>query len=135
MLILKALRISISIPFIFRPYNYDGKLWVDGGVMNNFPIDLFNDKLDDVIGIYMDSIYDTINEINEIQDYFLRVLKCVFRGLNYNKIELFKKYFIHIKNPDNFSTNWDITQTEKLELYNLGYTTAQEYINNYIIQK
>jgi len=128
MQILKALRITISIPFIFRPYQFDGKLWVDGGVMNNFPIDLFNDKLSEVIGIYMDDVYDTIDEIEEIQDYFTRVFKCTFRGLNYNKIELFKKYFIHIKTPGNHSTNWEITQQEKKMLYDLGYTYATEYI-------
>jgi NTE family protein len=128
MQILKALRISISIPFIFRPYQYDGKLWVDGGVMNNFPIDLFNDNLNNVIGIYMDDIYDIIDNIEEIQDYFIRVFRCVFRGLNYNKIELFKKYFIHIKTQGNHSTNWDITQQDKKILYNAGYEYAKDYI-------
>ena len=130
MQILKALRISISIPFIFRPYQYDGKLWVDGGVMNNFPIDLFNDRLGDVIGIYMDDVYDYINEIDEIQDYFIRVFKCVFRGLNYNKIELFKKYFVHIKTHGNHSTNWEITQHEKKMLYDEGYKQTLDYIVN-----
>lgn len=132
MQILKALRISISIPFIFRPYQWDGKLWVDGGVINNFPIDLFNDKLDDVIGIYMDDIYDVIDEIDEIQDYFIRVFKCVVRGLNYNKIELFKKYFVHIKSSGNHSTNWEISQTEKKNLYNEGYNQTLLYINKYL---
>lgn len=130
MQILKALRISISIPFIFRPYQFDGKLWVDGGVMNNFPIDLFNDRLDDVIGIYMDDVYDNINEIEEIQDYFIRVFKCVFRGLNYNKIELFKKYFVHIKTQGNHSTNWELTQQDKKMLYDEGYNQTLEYIEN-----
>lgn len=132
MQILKALRITISIPFIFRPYLYDGKLWVDGGVMNNFPIDSFNDRLDDVVGIYMDDIYDNVNEIGEIQDYFMRVLKCVFRGLNYNKIELFKKYFVHIKIPGNHSTNWNISQQEKKMLYDEGYKQTLYYIENFL---
>lgn len=130
MQILKALRISISIPFIFRPYQYDGKLWVDGGVMNNFPIDLFNDRLSDVIGIYMDDVYDNIDEIEEIQDYFIRVFKCVFRGLNYNKIELFKKYFVHIKTKGNHSTNWEITQQDKKMLYDEGYKQTLDYVEN-----
>lgn len=131
MQILKALRITISIPFIFRPYQYDGKLWVDGGVMNNFPINLFNDKLDDVIGIYLDDIYTNIDGIDEIQDYFMRVFKCMFRGLNYNKIELFKKYFVHIKVNGSYSTNWEITQAEKKMLYDEGYNQTQEYIKKY----
>lgn len=132
MQILKALRITISIPFIFRPYHYDNKFWVDGGVMNNFPIDLFNDKLDEVIGIYIDDVYDNIDNIEEIQDYVIRVFKCVFRGLNYNKIELFKKYFVHIKTDGNHSTNWEITQDEKKMLFHAGYEQTIEYINEYL---
>lgn len=132
MQILKAIRITISIPFIFRPYQYDNKLWVDGGVMNNFPIDLFNNQLDDVIGIYMDDVYDTIDEIDEIQDYFIRVFRCVFRGLNYNKIELFKKYFVHIKTLGNHATNWGITRQEKKMLFDEGYKQTTTYIDKYL---
>ena len=130
MKILKALRITISIPFIFRPCQYDGKLWVDGSVMNNFPIDLFNDKLNDVIGIYLDDIYDYNDEIDEIQDYFLRIFKCVFRGLNYNKIELYKKHFIHIKTHGSHTTNWEISSQEKKKLYDEGYNQTLLYIEN-----
>jgi NTE family protein len=135
MQILKALRITISIPFIFRPYQYDGKLWVDGGVMNNFPIDLFNDRLNDVIGIYIDDVYESIEGIEEIQDYFIRVFRCVFRGLNYNKIELFKKYFIHIKTQGDHSTNWEITQQDKKMLYDEGYKQTLDYIKKYFNKK
>lgn len=126
--ILKAIRISIGIPFIFRPYLYDGKLWVDGGCMDNFPIDLFVDKLDDVIGIYLDDYYELIDNIDEVQDYFYRIFKCVFRGLNCNKIKLYQKYFIHIVCDGNHSTNWEITEQDKQNLYNLGYSVAKKYI-------
>lgn len=129
MQILKALRITISIPFIFRPYQFENKLWVDGGVMNNFPIDLFNDRLNDVIGIYLDDHYDIVDEIDEIHNYFLRIFKCVYRGLNSNKIELFKKYFIHIVVNGSFGTNWEITLQEKKMLYDLGYNTTQSFID------
>lgn len=131
MQILKALRITISIPFIFRPYQYDGKLWVDGGVMNNFPIDLFNNNLNDVVGIYLDDIYDNVEAIDEIQDYFMRVFKCIFRGLNFNKIELFKKYFVHIKVDSSYSTNWEISNIEKKNLYDKGYIQTFDYLKNY----
>lgn len=34
-----AIRASISIPTVFTPVNRDGRLLVDGGVMNNVPVD------------------------------------------------------------------------------------------------
>ena len=129
MQILKAIRISISIPFIFRPYSFENKLWIDGSIMNNFPIDIFIDKLDDVIGIYMDDNYVIVNEFTEIQDYFLRIFKCMFRGFNYNKIEMFKKYFVHIISHGNHTTNWEIKQQEKKFLFDEGYLYAKKYID------
>ena len=128
--ILKAIRISISIPFIFRPYLFEGKLWVDGGCMDNFPIDLFADKLEDVVGIYLDDYYESIQDISEVQDYFFRIFKCVFRGLNCNKIKLYEKNFIHVVCTGNNSTNWEISSEEKKNLYNLGYDSAKKYIES-----
>ena len=33
---------SMSVPFYFRPNIIDGKMYVDGGVLNNFPLDNFD---------------------------------------------------------------------------------------------
>jgi len=129
MQILKALRISISIPFIFRPYSFENKLWVDGGCIDNFPIDLFTDKLDDVVGIYMDEHYENLNEITEIQDYIIRIFTCVFKGLNFNKLELFKKYFVHIILTGQLSTKWDMNLDEKKHLFDQGYQSAQNFVD------
>jgi NTE family protein len=132
MSVLKALRISISIPFIFKPYLFENKYWIDGGCMNNYPIDLFIDKLDDVIGIYLDNDYDYMDNIEELQDYFFRVLKCIYRGIDINKIELFKKNTVHIITKDNIMVKWEITQSDKKKLFDLGFVHATEYIQKFI---
>jgi NTE family protein len=130
--ILKAIRISISIPFIFRPYLFENKLWVDGGCMDNFPMELFIDKLDDVIGIYLDDHYEHVENIDEVQDYFYRIFKCMYRGLNCNKIKLYKKYCIHIICNCNYNADWDITNQDKQNLYKLGLEIAKKYVETNI---
>lgn len=58
MKIAHAIRISMSIPIFFRPYEYNGDLYLDGGITLNYPIafvlsDMFkvlNDYRDDIIG-------------------------------------------------------------------------------------
>ncbi|GAB4296201.1 MAG: patatin-like phospholipase family protein [Marinilabiliales bacterium] len=37
-----AIRASMSIPFYFKPIKYDGMLLFDGGILNNFPIDVID---------------------------------------------------------------------------------------------
>lgn len=42
MLLVQAVRISMSIPGLFIPVNYLGEVFVDGSVLNNYPIDVFH---------------------------------------------------------------------------------------------
>src|SRR5690606_4411768 len=40
----KAIRMSMSIPFLFEPVKYEGQLCVDGGVLDNYAIHAFDDE-------------------------------------------------------------------------------------------
>ncbi|MDR9374849.1 MAG: patatin-like phospholipase family protein [Schleiferiaceae bacterium] len=58
--LLKALRASASFPSLFVPYAIDDTLYVDGGVVNNYPLEPLQEKdLDYLIGI-------------DVQDYLHR---------------------------------------------------------------
>jgi predicted acylesterase/phospholipase RssA/CRP-like cAMP-binding protein len=52
-LLRRAIRASISIPAVFSPVIIDGDVLVDGGVMNNFPVDVMHGLVEGgpVIGI------------------------------------------------------------------------------------
>lgn len=126
--ILKAITISISIPIIFKPCLYDDKLWIDGGIINNYPIDLFNDKLDDVIGIYMGEEYINYDQFEDVQSYIYQVFKCIFKGMNYNKLELYKDNTIHIK-AKNYSFGNDMTKDEIDELFQFGVSAVNKKYN------
>lgn len=36
----KAIRATISLPFVFEPFEYNGMLLVDGGIVSNAPVDI-----------------------------------------------------------------------------------------------
>jgi len=38
----KAVRMSISMPFVFEPVEYNNDVYVDGGVLDNFPLHVFD---------------------------------------------------------------------------------------------
>lgn len=44
-----AMRASMAIPMVFSPVEYDGKLLVDGGLVNNFPTDICKEMGADII--------------------------------------------------------------------------------------
>ncbi|UII34089.1 patatin-like phospholipase family protein [Fulvivirga ulvae] len=52
-----ALRATLSVPFFYRPIRIDGKYLFDGGIYNNFPVDVAIDEFepDVVIGVNVSS--------------------------------------------------------------------------------
>ncbi|MEN8966683.1 MAG: patatin-like phospholipase family protein, partial [Polaribacter sp.] len=72
-----ALRASASFPSLLNPVEYKGKLLVDGGVANNFPVSIMKDKgIDIVIGVDVegrlfekDKINSVVALLNQIMSY------------------------------------------------------------------
>ena len=75
-----ALRASGSFPTLLHPIEIDGKLLVDGGIANNFPIEIMRKKgIDIIIGVdvqgklfkkeKLNSVVDILNQIVSYQMY------------------------------------------------------------------
>ena len=63
----KALRVSTSIPTIFSPIEYNNKLLVDGGLINNLPVNLVEDLgAEYIIASSLTSQKKTKNEIIDV---------------------------------------------------------------------
>lgn len=63
----RAIRASISIPSIMDPIEIDGRLLVDGGLINNFPVDRVKEMgADIIIGVDVGFTYYKKDELNSI---------------------------------------------------------------------
>lgn len=60
----KAMRASMSIPSAFTPVEINGKLLVDGGVVENFPVQRMKKRVDLVIGVDVGTISYSKKEID-----------------------------------------------------------------------
>jgi NTE family protein len=47
----EAVIMSMNVPFVFQKYKYNNKLYIDGGVLNTLPIQLFDDGNTDILAI------------------------------------------------------------------------------------
>ena len=62
-----VLRASMSIPSIFSPFEIDGELYVDGGLVNNFPTDVVKQMgADIIIGVDVGAVLYKKEEIKTI---------------------------------------------------------------------
>ena len=48
-----AIRISMCLPFLFQPIVYNDKRYVDGGVSNNFPLEIFQNQKHKTLGVIL----------------------------------------------------------------------------------
>jgi NTE family protein len=66
----QAIMASSCLPLLFHPVNHNGTLYVDGGVMNNFPIEPLMGQCDIIIGSYVNSIKKEVDKVgmNNILD-------------------------------------------------------------------
>ena len=73
-----AIRMSCCYPYMFTPVTFNGDLYVDGGVLNNYPINYFVHDLDRTIGISNETteIKEKI-ELDDILSYTLSIINCM----------------------------------------------------------
>jgi len=125
-----AIRISISMPGIFTPITINNKTYVDGGLLDNYPMHLFKDEMNDTIGIFICNDYDTDYKYPE--EYFVAIMN-LFLYHYYNKHTIqYSNNTVRIKEiPSNvFVFNFDIDNETKIKLYNCGVLAAEEFIKN-----
>lgn len=62
--LIKAILASAAFPGIFAPVQINDSYYVDGGVLNNFPVEQIKGKCDKIIGVYVNEFLPvTIDEI------------------------------------------------------------------------
>lgn len=73
MSVLDALRITCAVPILFKPVEYNGKLYVDGSLGDNFPLKYATDKYKDE-NIYGIEIVSKMCEISCVFTYIVNVI-------------------------------------------------------------
>lgn len=121
MRILDAVRISMSFPFVFTPVEYNGKLYIDGGCMDNFPIDIFTaeERMEKMIGIHLKNYIEKKIIINTIEDYCLSIINCLI--FKFNDIKNKNKYLIDLELKTNIIPTHVLTKEEMKNMFKNGF--------------
>ena len=90
-----AMRSTMSIPGMFKPVRTGGMVLVDGGVRNNFPVDLAKAMgCDIIIGVSLsdkDLTYSQVNNLVDIVNRFITMLGSESMSQNKNAPDVFIK--------------------------------------------
>ena len=128
MSVITAIRISSSVPIIFTPVLYNNSLYVDGALVNNFPINYC--PKDKTFGIYIKSCNENF-EVDSIQSFIVKCLNVTLDTISKKNLNLEYKNIIKIINPNIEFTKFDLTIKYKKDLIELGSTTTENYLKQF----
>lgn len=121
----KAIRISISIPLVYEYCKLDDYIYVDGGVLNNYPIEFFdNDK--GVIGVTLQSSETgKRHDIESLDNYIYNVMQCILNR-NSNKSSFHLSRTIEIQTDESI-INFNLSKSKKKKLIDIGYKSTEKF--------
>ena len=146
-----AVRISISIPFLFEPIIVDGKFMVDGGVIDNYPIHLFDgncigdlnarlnlcDPNPYTLGLKLitpDEVENIENmssvEIKSIKDYAMSIIETLLAVTDkrYMRPGYWERTLpIHVPNIP--ATQFKISPEQQQQLIDIGKKSVVDFFN------
>ena len=123
--IVDAVLASSSFPGVISPYEIDGHIYSDGGILNHFPTDVLLDKCDYIIGVYVSPIQKIeAKDLTTIKLVTTRAFDLLYAHSNMQK---FSNCDLIIQ-PDELS-NYSTFETSKTKMdiiFKLGYEEAKK---------
>lgn len=119
----KAIRMTVSIPFLFTPVLHRGQMYVDGACIDNFPITLFPSK--STIGIMLRVAHQPA-DVKNMED----LVKQLFTMMMANTSKSANDYpdrTINIVIPPISNVDFKMSTETKQWLHNLGYQCCMEH--------
>lgn len=122
----QALVASCAFPGVFSPIEIDGEIYSDGGILNNFPVNILQGRCDYLIGVNLDrsADYKPINEFAFLPQVALRAID-IMMAQNAATQNALCDWLINPKEIGQYST-FEISTKRQAELFQLGYQSAQK---------
>jgi len=125
--VIHAIRMAISIPFLFTVERYDNEIYIDAALLHNCPIDLIaTQKIPTTIAINCKTHNDYVTKIVSLEQYIYKVFRCLFKRKNI--VNPGHIQYIEIKTDIN-TINFSLSKKEKLKLIQIGYDTTSCILN------
>ena len=87
------MRSSMAIPGVFTPMRQDSMVFVDGGMIDNYPVDVCRAMgADIIIGIDVQNDLKTANELNSVMDVLFQIIDLTGQGIYEKNIKATNLY-------------------------------------------
>jgi predicted acylesterase/phospholipase RssA len=118
-----AVRMSSSYPLLFEPYEQNGKLYLDGGIVDNFSIETASLETVDgkVLGVVtLNPHKKYTNDTNNI-DFAIKLLQIFVQTVTLDKISRVANGDIVILDTHSMFFNFDSSNNDIIKMFDKGY--------------
>ena len=127
----KGVFMSMCLPPLFAPVEMDGDMYVDGGIMNNYPIDTFDPKHS--IGFTVK--WGLANRLDSFESYVSRLTYCTLsasENAQFNAMpEELREQTIQIDCGDVSTLNWRIQTLTALAMEARGREAVRDFVKKF----
>lgn len=142
-----AVRISMTIPFYYKAIRLNSDLYVDGGMLDNYPMGVFDKEsnnyivsdISKTIGLKLMTedeepnvkLFKGDTEIHNIKEFISEVISTLLVGLE--RVHMRQIYWEKTIPIDTFgyrATDFNMTDQDKLKLIDSGYKNFMKYFEN-----
>jgi len=117
MKVLTAVRLSMSIPYYFTTETYNGKLYVDGAVLEHIPLSLFKPS-EKILALSLINTFEK-KPITSLEEFTYSVFYCMRNHMGTYNPKIFN--IIEIDTKKYGLLNFDIDKEQKKDLFLCGY--------------
>ena len=126
---ISAVKMSCNIPLIFHRIRYRGCFYVDGGILDNFPLYPVDDGKRKILGLLLkpevkenpiNSFFDYVAHLTWMPIRSMTELRLRSRSHNCTILELETK---------SSASDMSVSHEEKTSLFMLGYTIAERFVS------
>lgn len=137
--VVKAIRMSISVPLVFTPVLFDNHFFIDGSVSDNFPLDFFEDDLPNTLGVKLVSNGELEESNQQINTFFSFITNCISCMIvNKDKLAIKPRQpinnnsalvmYIRTEHFDKYFLDFKLSNEVKSQMIDLGYTYAKDIL-------
>lgn len=125
--VIKAIRISCGFPIVFNSVTINGEDYADGCLTENTPMSFFMNENDigKTLGIMLNA--KTSKYEHTFSNYIYNVFLCMTETISKLQLEGYSDYILNL-DQIKLSSQLNVTQEERKELINYGYTATVEYL-------
>lgn len=122
--IVDAILASSAFPGVMSPYEINGNLYSDGGILNHFPTDILQGRCETLIGVYVSPIQKIeAKDLSSIKSVTTRAFDLLSANSNLQKFNICD-WVIEPEELSAYST-FETNKTKMTTIFNIGYEAAK----------